>query len=91
MSQSNENVVVNNIIISNNNNSSSKQQQQQQEEEDEHEQDMVMPGFRFHPTEEELVEFYLRCKVEGKRFNVELINHVQALNRISLKTALIFC
>ncbi|KAK9286582.1 hypothetical protein L1049_015085 [Liquidambar formosana] len=40
---------------------------------DEHEQDMVMPGFRFHPTEEELVEFYLRRKVEGKRFNVELI------------------
>ncbi|KAF7842839.1 NAC domain-containing protein 35 [Senna tora] len=34
---------------------------------------MVMPGFRFHPTEEELVEFYLRRKVEGKRFNVELI------------------
>lgn len=40
---------------------------------DEHENDMVMPGFRFHPTEEELVEFYLRRKVEGKRFNVELI------------------
>ncbi|KAK7263757.1 hypothetical protein RJT34_31354 [Clitoria ternatea] len=40
---------------------------------DDHEQDMVMPGFRFHPTEEELVEFYLRRKVEGKRFNVELI------------------
>lgn len=35
--------------------------------------DMVMPGFRFHPTEEELIEFYLRRKVEGKRFNVELI------------------
>jgi len=32
-----------------------------------------MPGFRFHPTEEELIEFYLRRKVEGKRFNVELI------------------
>ncbi|KAI3448393.1 hypothetical protein Pfo_005058 [Paulownia fortunei] len=46
-------------------NSSSKQ--------DDHEYDMVMPGFRFHPTEEELVEFYLRRKVEGKRFNVELI------------------
>ncbi|KAK6915816.1 NAC domain, partial [Dillenia turbinata] len=40
---------------------------------DPHEQDMVMPGFRFHPTEEELVEFHLRRKVEGKRFNVELI------------------
>ncbi|KAJ6805650.1 NAC domain-containing protein 35-like [Iris pallida] len=40
---------------------------------DDHENDLVMPGFRFHPTEEELVEFYLRRKVEGKRFNVELI------------------
>ncbi|GAV77362.1 NAM domain-containing protein [Cephalotus follicularis] len=48
----------------NNNNNNSK---------DDHEHDMVMPGFRFHPTEEELVEFYLRRKVEGKRFNVELI------------------
>ncbi|XP_040384103.1 NAC domain-containing protein 2 [Oryza brachyantha] len=42
-------------------------------EEDGHEDDLVMPGFRFHPTEEELIEFYLRRKVEGKRFNVELI------------------
>ncbi|KAL5555362.1 hypothetical protein UlMin_037598 [Ulmus minor] len=42
-------------------------------DDDQHEHDMVMPGFRFHPTEEELVEFYLRRKVEGKRFNVELI------------------
>ncbi|ONK77334.1 uncharacterized protein A4U43_C02F5460 [Asparagus officinalis] len=41
--------------------------------EDGHEYDLVMPGFRFHPTEEELIEFYLRRKVEGKRFNVELI------------------
>ncbi|XP_022136478.1 NAC domain-containing protein 35 [Momordica charantia] len=40
---------------------------------DDHQHDVVMPGFRFHPTEEELVEFYLRRKVEGKRFNVELI------------------
>jgi len=36
-------------------------------------QSVVPPGFRFHPTEEELIEFYLRRKVEGKRFNVELI------------------
>ena len=40
---------------------------------DDHENDLVMPGFRFHPTEEELIEFYLRRKVEGRRFNVELI------------------
>lgn len=66
--------------------SQSQQQHQQQDDDDninntikgdddddDHEHDMVMPGFRFHPTEEELVEFYLRRKVEGKRFNVELI------------------
>lgn len=40
---------------------------------DGHEHDLVMPGFRFHPTEEELIDFYLRRKVEGKQFNVELI------------------
>ncbi|WOL15611.1 NAC domain-containing protein [Canna indica] len=38
-----------------------------------HQHDILMPGFRFHPTEEELIEFYLRRKVEGRRFNVELI------------------
>lgn len=43
------------------------------DDDDGHEHDVVMPGFRFYPTEEELVEFYLRRKVEGKRFNVELI------------------
>ncbi|XP_042454872.1 NAC domain-containing protein 35-like [Zingiber officinale] len=41
-------------------------------EEEDH--SMVMPGFRFHPTEEELIDFYLRRKVEGRRFNVELIS-----------------
>ncbi|KAK6945662.1 NAC domain [Dillenia turbinata] len=55
----------NNTTCSQNNNSNNK--------DDQHEHDMVMPGFRFHPTEEELMEFYLRRKVEGKRFNVELI------------------
>ncbi|XP_021720834.1 NAC domain-containing protein 35-like [Chenopodium quinoa] len=55
------------------NNNDKQQQDDQQQGDDEHEHDMVMPGFRFHPTEEELVEFYLRRKVEGKKFNVELI------------------
>ncbi|KAL6183975.1 hypothetical protein ACLB2K_045383 [Fragaria x ananassa] len=52
---------------------SNKQHHEVEVDHDEHEHDMVMPGFRFHPTEEELIEFYLRRKVEGKRFNVELI------------------
>ena len=39
-------------------------------------QSVVPPGFRFHPTEEELIEFYLRRKVDGKRFNIDLIAFV---------------
>ncbi|MBA0869883.1 hypothetical protein Goshw_004651 [Gossypium schwendimanii] len=64
----NDNTNINVVDDRNNNNMSSSSNSK-----DEHEHDMVMPGFRFHPTEEELVEFYLRRKVEGKRFNVELI------------------
>ncbi|KAA3479496.1 NAC domain-containing protein 72-like [Gossypium australe] len=64
----NDNTNINVVDDLNNNNMSSSSNSK-----DEHEHDMVMPGFRFHPTEEELVEFYLRRKVEGKRFNVELI------------------
>jgi len=41
-----------------------------------HDQEVLMPGFRFHPTEEELVEFYLRRKVEGQHFDIELITSV---------------
>lgn len=31
------------------------------------------PGFRFHPTEEELLEFYLRRAVSGKKLNFDII------------------
>nr|GMC51463.1 NAC domain-containing protein 35-like [Ipomoea batatas] len=58
---------------SSNNNNNHRRHEEDDEETDYHEHDVVMPGFRFHPTEEELVEFYLRRKVEGKPFNVELI------------------
>ncbi|KAL3635201.1 hypothetical protein CASFOL_019748 [Castilleja foliolosa] len=58
----------------NNNNQNHEDNKQYIDNENEQELcDIVMPGFRFHPTEEELIEFYLRRKVEGKRFNVELI------------------
>uniref|UniRef100_M0ZL44 NAC domain protein n=2 Tax=Solanum tuberosum TaxID=4113 RepID=M0ZL44_SOLTU len=40
------------------------------------EEDVILPGFRFHPTDEELVGFYLRRKVENKRINMELIKHI---------------
>ncbi|XP_055814875.1 NAC domain-containing protein 35 [Solanum dulcamara] len=66
MSQSQQQQQDDNIIVNNNTIKGD-------DDDDDHEHDMVMPGFRFHPTEEELVEFYLRRKVEGKRFNVELI------------------
>ncbi|KAI3465559.1 hypothetical protein Pfo_022222 [Paulownia fortunei] len=39
-------------------------------------QEAVMPGFRFHPTDEELLGFYLLRKVEGKSICVELIKQV---------------
>ncbi|KAL3503733.1 hypothetical protein ACH5RR_038182 [Cinchona calisaya] len=38
--------------------------------------DVVLPGFRFHPTDEELVGFYLRRKVEKKPISIELIKQV---------------
>lgn len=43
---------------------------------EEEEEDVVLPGFRFHPTDEELVGFYLRRKVEKKPLSVEIIKEV---------------
>ncbi|KAI3457684.1 hypothetical protein Pfo_014347 [Paulownia fortunei] len=40
------------------------------------EEEVVPPGFRFHPTDEELVGFYLLRKVEGKSISLELITQV---------------
>ena len=31
------------------------------------------PGFRFHPTDEELVDYYLKRKVEGLEIELEVI------------------
>ncbi|OIW09838.1 hypothetical protein TanjilG_20545 [Lupinus angustifolius] len=36
----------------------------------------VPPGFRFHPTDEELVDYYLRKKVTSKRIDVDVIKDV---------------
>ncbi|KAG9439481.1 hypothetical protein H6P81_019646 [Aristolochia fimbriata] len=38
--------------------------------------DVIFPGFRFHPTDEELVGFYLRRKVENKPVIMELIKQI---------------
>lgn len=39
----------------------------------EEEDEARLPGFRFHPTDEELVGFYLRRKVEKRPISIELI------------------
>ncbi|PKU65841.1 transcription factor JUNGBRUNNEN 1 [Dendrobium catenatum] len=39
----------------------------------EEEEEVVLPGFRFHPTDEELVSFYLRRKAERRPISMEII------------------
>lgn len=36
----------------------------------------VPPGFRFHPTDEELVDYYLRKKVASKKIDLDVIKDV---------------
>ncbi|CAN6309086.1 unnamed protein product [Urochloa humidicola] len=43
---------------------------------EEEEDDVVLPGFRFHPTDEELVTFYLRRKVARKPLSIEIIKEM---------------
>uniref|UniRef100_A0A0E0FEM7 NAC domain-containing protein n=1 Tax=Oryza meridionalis TaxID=40149 RepID=A0A0E0FEM7_9ORYZ len=38
--------------------------------------DLVFPGFRFHPTDQELVGFYLTRKVEKKPFSIDIIKEI---------------
>ncbi|CAL9210361.1 transcription factor JUNGBRUNNEN 1-like [Musa acuminata AAA Group] len=42
----------------------------------EDEDDVLLPGFRFRPTDEELVGFYLRRKVAKKRLSMEIIKEI---------------
>lgn len=37
----------------------------------------LAPGFRFHPTDEELVIYYLRRKICGKPFRYDAISDVE--------------
>lgn len=34
------------------------------------------PGFRFHPTDEELVAYYLNRKINGRKIDLEIIPEV---------------
>lgn len=36
----------------------------------------VPPGFRFHPTDEELVDYYLRRKVTSRRIDLDVIKDI---------------
>lgn len=41
------------------------------------EEEAALPGFRFYPTDGELLEFYLRRKVEGKPLQIDqTIKHI---------------
>lgn len=37
---------------------------------------LVPPGFRFYPTDEELVGYYLKKKVDSKRIDLNVIKDV---------------
>lgn len=36
-------------------------------------EEITLPGFRFHPTEEELLDFYLKNMVVGKKLRYDVI------------------
>lgn len=36
-------------------------------------EEIALPGFRFHPTEEELLDFYLKNMVVGKKLRYDVI------------------
>ena len=44
-------------------------------------QSQVPPGFRFHPTEEELLQYYLRKKVAYEKNDLDVIRDVD-LNKL---------
>ncbi|WVZ64937.1 hypothetical protein U9M48_014380, partial [Paspalum notatum var. saurae] len=38
--------------------------------------EVLLPGFRFHPTDEELISFYLKRKIQQKPLSIELIRQL---------------
>ncbi|KAM0007933.1 putative transcription factor NAM family [Helianthus debilis subsp. tardiflorus] len=41
----------------------------------------VPPGFRFHPTDEELLHYYLKKKVSFQKFDMDVIREID-LNKV---------
>ncbi|XP_072987667.1 protein FEZ-like [Typha latifolia] len=39
--------------------------------------EVMLPGFRFHPTDEELIGFYLKRKIQQKPLSIELIRELE--------------
>ncbi|OWM89551.1 hypothetical protein CDL15_Pgr024299 [Punica granatum] len=39
-------------------------------------EEMMLPGFRFHPTDEELVLFYLKRKIQQRPLSIEIIKQL---------------
>ena len=39
-------------------------------------EEIMLPGFRFHPTDEELVAYYLDRKITGRTIELEIIPEV---------------
>lgn len=35
------------------------------------------PGFRFHPTDEELVNYYLKRKIHGHKIELDIIPEIE--------------
>lgn len=40
----------------------------------------IPPGFRFHPTDEELVDYYLKKKITSTRIDLDVIKEVNLYN-----------
>lgn len=38
--------------------------------------EVMLPGFRFHPTDEELVGFYLKRKIQQRPLSIEIIKQL---------------
>lgn len=63
----------------------------------------VPPGFRFHPTDEELVGYYLRKKIASQKIDLDVIREIDLyriepwdlqgihINYVVLATSLHYC